>query len=231
MHARVGHAFFITHNYLVTQAGRTSSCSPLPQARLHCLKRSALSLFSKNWRDIASTARSSMAVEWRNGYCGLTEEGHSDCLADARGAWSLSEEQARSQESAAAVCADRCAECPRCRFVSLSRHARECSWFADCDRSQLLTKEQGFRSARVDRQAGHGWPRLAAAAFDQSEGALPLRLFHIPKTAGSSLHLELTRAYSARVHGTAWSSERCYPEFYDERSINVVILREPYATH
>ena len=121
--------------------------------------------------------RADMAVEWRHGYCGLTEEGHSDCLADARGAWSLSGEQARSPESAAAVCADRCAECRRCRFVSLSRQARECSWFTECAFDKLRTKEPGFLSARVDRRAtGHGWPRLAAAAFDPSEGALPLRL-------------------------------------------------------
>jgi hypothetical protein len=190
---------------------------------------------------------------WSRGYCGVTEDGHSDCLTDDRGVWSLCEAQTglsgprcvsgprcrNSWLAAAALCQERCARCPRCAYVSFARKVGECSWFASCDLDRL---SQGggpsvptFFSRRVGGpRDALAWPRRAARRHDPTEGALPVRLHHIPKTAGSALHWELRRSwegtrYAGRVHRTPWEAEACYPWFEDEEAIMVVTLRSPRA--
>ena len=43
-------------------------------------------------------------------------------------------------------CLSYCAQCERCRYVSISVRFRDCSWFSECDTTRLLHSVTGFRT-------------------------------------------------------------------------------------
>ena len=50
-----------------------------------------------------------------------------------------------------AGCMKRCALCARCRYISFSSTAQDCSWFAECDMSRLHKDVPHFRTLRRSR--------------------------------------------------------------------------------
>ena len=79
------------------------------------------------------------------GHCGETEFGDSDCVNDDSGAWKIS----RSLTNGTLLeCMARCACCERCRYVSFSPQADDCSWYHDCDR---LTRKGAAPDTALDR--------------------------------------------------------------------------------
>lgn len=71
----------------------------------------------------------------RAGYCAVTEDGPSDCALDSQGSWS--HKRRATVRNELTHCWSRCLQCKRCRYLSVSTRARECSWFANCDLDQL----------------------------------------------------------------------------------------------
>jgi len=88
------------------------------------------------------------------GYCATTSTRDAGVNCDngeAKGAWPL-----RGGSHGAHTlsrCLQRCAACPRCRFVSFSVSRRECGWFAECDLERLTTGF-GFQTLVVRGAAG-----------------------------------------------------------------------------
>ena len=83
------------------------------------------------------------------GYCNATSFGEEgDCAAGDMGVLLLTGAGAHSEEAWAAACLKECERCSRCRFVSLSHPARDCSWYATCalDRLHQTGRRDGFRS-------------------------------------------------------------------------------------
>ncbi|KAL1526344.1 hypothetical protein AB1Y20_015058 [Prymnesium parvum] len=66
------------------------------------------------------------------GYCSPTVFGWAgDCTAGELGTWAIPPKRAVSW------CVQQCLACPRCRFVSVSLHLRDCSWFNECATGSL----------------------------------------------------------------------------------------------
>ena len=79
-----------------------------------------------------------------HGHCGYTER-RTDCAFADRGSFGLPVPRARaSWEAAAEHCLAECAACARCRYVSVSLHHGDCSWYSQCDGFE---KAPAFRSA------------------------------------------------------------------------------------
>ena len=70
-------------------------------------------------------------VQLMQGHCGETEFGDSDCQHDESGAWRVS---SQLRNGTLLECMARCACCERCRYVSYSPAADDCSWYRECDR-------------------------------------------------------------------------------------------------
>lgn len=72
------------------------------------------------------------------GYCNETGEGEGDCASGSSGSWSARELGIDSVDA----CATRCAtSCSRCRYVSFSLAADDCSWFRTCNLGHLHSGE------------------------------------------------------------------------------------------
>ena len=85
-----------------------------------------------------------------DGYCDTTGFNNAGaCENDDKGSFAVSFSHATTWASAAATCAALCLKCTRCRFVSLSTHWNDCSWFNKCDLNNLHRDIQGHRSMRV----------------------------------------------------------------------------------
>ena len=71
----------------------------------------------------------------RPGHCGVTtDRDPGDCNAGEKGSWRIS----RFRNFDVSSCIHRCKfECPRCRYVSVSLQAHDCSWYASCDLERL----------------------------------------------------------------------------------------------
>ena len=85
----------------------------------------------------------------RPGYCRFTEATNS-CEGES-GSFSLDACAASTWKLAVATCLRHCRSCARCTSISVSRSARDCSWFSsavDCTK-QLRTDVAGFRSGPV----------------------------------------------------------------------------------
>ena len=80
------------------------------------------------------------------GYCRPVIRGAGDCNGDKQGSWGVTEV---TVESVAQACADLCASCARCRFVSYSHRFKECSWFHDCKLDRLRHDVVGFFSRKI----------------------------------------------------------------------------------
>lgn len=67
-----------------------------------------------------------------NTSCGITQDGNAgDCAAGDAGSWNLG--QRSSWVAAAEQCLALCSGCARCRFVSITLWASDCSWYSRCD--------------------------------------------------------------------------------------------------
>ena len=79
------------------------------------------------------------------GHCGPTADGEEgDCQHGARGSLPLFESTFNLTDELA--CVRYCAlQCARCRFVSISRVARDCSWYAECNVASLALEPAWLR--------------------------------------------------------------------------------------
>ena len=84
----------------------------------------------------------------RDGTCGRTAEGPSDCSAGSQGNFASGIIYS-SWSAATASCVRQCEQCERCSFVSLSLKWRDCSWFSGCADGKLDESIVGFRSFKV----------------------------------------------------------------------------------
>ena len=65
------------------------------------------------------------------GFCGTTKDGDpGTCSLSDMGSWGLSKAEAQSFELAAAACHQRCDECERCAWISISIRFKDCSWYS-----------------------------------------------------------------------------------------------------
>ena len=94
--------------------------------------------------DAATPPPAHLAPHVHRGSCAVTEFGASDCDAGTQGAWVL-------RGGSLGECARLCGCCARCHFVSYSKAESDCSWFAECDTTALLSKGPAgnFRTVRV----------------------------------------------------------------------------------
>lgn len=122
--------------------------------------------------------------EWINnakpGFCGLTDVRQPNkCRSGSKGAWTLSQEAFSSQRKAVRVCLAMCAECERCRFITVSVKDADCSWYHECN--SLSTHYHGFLSGPVVSQTpleGSSLPVLRADI---------VVFMHMEKTGGTSV--------------------------------------------
>ena len=80
-------------------------------------------------------ARTNSVNRLNRGHCGATNAlVSSDCVHDSSGAFSLTEWDAMGDHvpSVLGACLQMCANCARCRFISLSIQWRDCSWYWSC---------------------------------------------------------------------------------------------------
>ena len=85
------------------------------------------------------------------GYCAATRVG-GNCQRGSSGAWPLRETtdvKAASQE-----CLQRCAQCAKCKYVSVGTELGDCSWFARCDLARLNRGVGGFVTFAVNATIG-----------------------------------------------------------------------------
>tara|TARA_B110001452_G_scaffold190665_1_gene160849 strand:- start:2130 stop:3287 length:1158 start_codon:yes stop_codon:yes gene_type:complete len=75
------------------------------------------------------------------GFCAVTLDGASDCTRDERGSWAFQKalKGPRHEFGHFSRCWSKCHRCDGCRFLSMSRNLRECSWFRACDLASLST--------------------------------------------------------------------------------------------
>ena len=97
------------------------------------------------------------------GYCAITSPRPGNCERGHSGSW--------AGVVSVGACMAKCADCMRCRFVSFSRRADDCSWYARCDTSRLLSTPQAYvtlaRPGAIPLPPRQGWrtrpPRLHAS--------------------------------------------------------------------
>ena len=82
---------------------------------------------------------SAWLVASRSGHCGTTLYSRNpkrDCLSASSGSWKL--RGVESLREATIACLNRCAECSRCRYVSVSLDYADCSWYTTCDETHSV---------------------------------------------------------------------------------------------
>ena len=91
------------------------------------------------------------------GTCGTTSYGKSCRSGASSGSFLLPRPFFKTWSSAALHCLQKCADCPRCHYISVNIHPHaDCSWYTKCDTSALTQPPppfNGFLSAHVP--AGH----------------------------------------------------------------------------
>ena len=93
---------------------------------------------------LQATSRRRVAAE---GYCDVTSyRPHSACGSENSGAFHLLDGQGQT------ACFDLCMRCERCRFISYSVMAYDCSWFHSCDVAALKNDVKGFHTIEVGEQ-------------------------------------------------------------------------------
>ena len=106
----------------------------------------------------------------RDGYCALTENGPFSCDKGRRGAFGLLASEAQDDASAASACLRKCALCANCRYITVNRGFRDCSWYSRCPPAgSMLGKSSGFRSGatRPNLPGLHDRGALAATCSAQ----------------------------------------------------------------
>ena len=103
--------------------------------------RQAITMGQLPSRDAARTWMETAA----SGHCGATREGdEGDCSSGLVGSWAL-DTSITTWPAAVQQCLARCDACGRCRFVSLSLHLRDCSWYHSCRLNQVQPGPRGHR--------------------------------------------------------------------------------------
>lgn len=92
------------------------------------------------------------------GSCGVTS-GQGDCESGSHGAFQLAPVEFRSWESAVHACLLRCEACSRCRYITISVKASDCSWYSACDLGSLPL---------LPREVTHWYPPNAFASGSAS---------------------------------------------------------------
>jgi hypothetical protein len=105
------------------------------------------------------------------GYCNATQftdepSLERTCLHGKSGAWRLSLPQARTWEDALTTCQQRCEMCQGCNFMSVSREERDCSWFRNCDVTNLHRSQPTEKVAQSFRTAPSGKRHLPSSNAD-----------------------------------------------------------------
>ena len=126
---------------------------------------------------------SALITEWleaaQAGHCGVTRD-LGDCDAGDKGSFGWDVGKTQTTRRAARWCLRQCASCSRCAFVSFSQKYSDCSWYAECDLSQLRPAPSGrkrdFLSGkmspallalpewRVRQTVGENMPRAKSSA-------------------------------------------------------------------
>ena len=84
-----------------------------------------------------------------DGHCGETTDGQSgDCAIGDFGMLKLNAAHVRTWQMATAECTQRCQACSRCKYISISREYKDCSWYASCD-LRSTKRFSDFRSMTV----------------------------------------------------------------------------------
>ena len=95
-----------------------------------------------------------------SGFCGVTLPGEGDCAGGSEGSWVLSAKASVSALTAAQACLARCAACARCRFITTNHRTNDCSWYLNCDLSQLKDSWSNDFKPGASREHGrHGRPQ------------------------------------------------------------------------
>ena len=85
----------------------------------------------------------SLAIMYRPGYCAATKSNRGCDATQRMGSWPI---PAHTWSSSVHRCYERCAACAVCRHFSVSVRWRDCSWFSECNSSNLLSQITGFRT-------------------------------------------------------------------------------------
>lgn len=115
------------------------------------------------------------------GYCTGTVEGwEGDCTRGHVGSWKMGPSMPNAR-----ACINRCRECRRCRFVSISVKNGECSWFSGCATGSLALVYGGdtYTTYRVKKRpkcavAGLETPAHTAAETNRSSGGVHFVTFY-----------------------------------------------------
>ena len=137
----------------------------------------------------AAAARTFDAVSWlmrsAEGFCGLTEEAESTavtCSQASQGQWPLTKPGANAKHgrdwlSATQRCQKLCAQCARCRYISVSVRHGDCSWFESCDapagQENALDVDQMFGSPALLRAHAARPPTTRACSAQEQPGSTP----------------------------------------------------------
>ena len=98
-------------------------------------------------RQAAYNAR--RAAQLAKGTCAVTEDNTGCAKGATKGSWSMHD---LSDEQLLDECTQECLKCARCNFISVSRPYSDCSWFEECDLTNLEAAPH-HHSMRVDRTA------------------------------------------------------------------------------
>ena len=91
---------------------------------------------------------STWLTQSRLGVCGVTTAREAgNCAEGGKGSWVLPQ---KTWRPAILWCLDRCSQCQRCKFVSISLSEKDCSWYADCALDHVAPIID-FRSGRAER--------------------------------------------------------------------------------
>ena len=97
-----------------------------------------------------SQSASPRAAKWlgtsRDGYCQRTQD-EGTCANGDKGSFSLAKEL--DWAAAAEACLNRCDQCARCRYISVSANFHDCSWFFTCNLARLQSDVPGFASGAL----------------------------------------------------------------------------------
>ena len=127
-----------------------------------------------------------------HGWCEITVAGEGDCEAGFSGSWTLDDGQVRSDEAAAQSCLSLCLGCARCRYITINRGARDCSWYAACDLTRLHDRRKEFLSGAVrDRLEAPTRPprRFAATRLAVDPRPLTVALGIVARPNSSAVEL------------------------------------------
>ena len=129
-------------------------------------------------------ANRTLAKQWLNsarpGFCTETQYGDvGDCEYGDKGVLVIQQDMS-SRHTITAECLRACRQCQRCNFVSVSTSFRDCSWYAECNLSNLILHPLGFFSGAVNRKhqqhSDLNILRIRAFAHHLKEKELELRM-------------------------------------------------------